>query len=90
VFDLNVEHPLDEELLVEELEMDALKDADKLDGDDLLVEDADELDDLQQLEDAGDLNINAQHLHNIGSANVSFSFPFVVSLLLLSAGCKQQ
>jgi hypothetical protein len=47
VFDLNVEHPLDEELLVEELEMDALKDADKLDGDDLLVEDADELDDLQ-------------------------------------------
>jgi hypothetical protein len=46
VFDLNVDYPLDEELPVEELEMDAHapENADKLDEDDFPVVEADELD----------------------------------------------
>jgi hypothetical protein len=60
VFDLNVEHPLDEELLVEELEMDAPEDADELD------------EDLQDVEDAGDLHVNTQHLEHFTCAQGLF------------------
>jgi hypothetical protein len=60
VFDLNVEHPLDEELPVEEPEMDAPEDADELD------------EDLQHAEDAGNLYVNAQHLEHVTCAQGLF------------------